>query len=67
LNVLRLVSQELDALCTDFLEMYPKVKSTFNPTNYDLTSGISTTIQLALQKHGLTDLMTLFDQELAKL
>jgi len=67
LNVLRLITRKFDILCADFLEIYPKVKSTSNPSDYDLTSGIGTTIQLVLQKHQLTDLMALFDQELAHL
>jgi len=67
LNVLRFVTQNFISICTDFLELYSKTKVKSEPSNYDLTSGIKTTIQLVLQKHGLTDLMALFDQEISKL
>jgi hypothetical protein len=67
LNILRFVTQKFPAVCTDFLKLYPKIKAKSETSNYDLTSGITTTIQLVLQKHGLTDLMALFDQEITKL
>lgn len=67
LNVLRFVTEKFPTVCTDFLELYPKVKAKSEPSNYDLTSGITKTIQIVLQQHGLTDLMTIFDQEITKL
>lgn len=67
LNVLHRITQNFKDLCTDFLEIYPEVKSTSDPADYDINYGIETTIQLVLQKYGLMDLMALFNQEFTKL
>lgn len=67
LKILQTVTKKFQSLKEAFLEEYRKIKSEFKGENYDFMHVIRKTIQVVLQKNGLTDLMTLFERELANL
>lgn len=67
LKVLQIVTEKFQTLFEGFLELYPQKKSKYNPKDYDFNLVIRNTIQEVMEKNGLTDLMTLFEQELTRL
>ncbi|HUY01353.1 MAG TPA: hypothetical protein VMV49_17460 [Candidatus Deferrimicrobium sp.] len=67
LNILELITIKFPELCTDFANLYPTIKSQSNERNYSISQVIENTIQIVRENHRLSDILTLFDQELATL
>ncbi|NVM56211.1 MAG: hypothetical protein HWN66_21120 [Candidatus Helarchaeota archaeon] len=65
--ILRIATEKFQEVCNDFLTLYPKVKANLKAETSDLTRFIGATIQQVLEKHGLSNLLALYDQEYAKL
>ncbi len=67
LKVFSTVTEKFQDLLSNFLELYPQMKSKFKEHIDDFQLMIGNTIQETFQKNGLADLLLLFDQEFSNL